>query len=219
MTVEGARLLSKTFSHCDIQLHGEVGPPPVDPFPATLTGDNWHVLENVLTPTYATRSYYDLSGYNQNELTTFFQAVDVQEVFTPFGSAACRVVDLITTEYVSDTEIVAAYQYTTGDGDLPGFPLSKFNMEQVVYGRTRTFTSNGSFGDITLQGSTMWGTCSAATADKLHITRIVMVLNTAAIDQAVHIPACNYVTAIIVAKEQDLSFIMRQKRSYEMAQG
>jgi hypothetical protein len=213
MSLEGARLLSKTLGFADIQLGS------VEPFPATLTGTNWKVLENLATPTYAIRSYYDLSGFNMNELTSFFQAVDVQEGFTPFGSAACRVIDLVTTEYVSDTEIVAAYQYTTGDGDLPGFPLSKFNMEQVVYGRTRTFTSNSAFGDITQQGSTMWGTCAAATADKLHITRIVMVLNTAAIDQAVHIPACNYVTAIIVAKEKDLSFIMRQKRSYELSQG
>jgi hypothetical protein len=211
MTLEGARLLDKTLGFADIQLGS------VEPFPATLTGAGWNILENVATPTYALRSYYDLSGYNQNELTSFFQAVDIQEVFTPFGTAACRVIDLVTTEYVSDTEIVAAYQYTTGDGDLPGFPKSSYDMQQVVYGRTRTFTSNSSFGDITLQGSTMWGTCAAATADKLHITRIVMVLNTAAIDQVVHVPACNYVTAIIVAKEDDLPFLMRQKRSYELA--
>ena len=211
MTLEGARLLDKTLSFADIQLGS------VEPFPATVTGDGWNILENVATPTYALRSYYDLSGYNMNELTSFFQAVDVQEVFTPFGSAACRVIDLVTTEYVTDTEIVAAYQYTTGDGDLPGFPKSSYDMQQVVYGRTRTYTSNSSFGDITLQGSTMWGTCAAATSDKLHITRIVMVLNTAAIDQVVHVPACNYVTAIIVAKEADLPFLMRQKRSYELA--
>jgi len=211
MTLEGARLLDKTLGFADIQLGS------VEPFPATVTGDGWNILENVATPTYALRSYYDLSGYNQNELTSFFQAVDVQEVFAPFGSAACRIIDLVTTEYVSDTEIVAAYQYTTGDGDLPGFPKSSYDMQQVVYGRTRTFTSNSSFGDITLQGSTMWGTCAAATADKLHITRIVMVLNTAAIDQVVHVPACNYVTAIIVAKENQLPFLMRQKRSYELA--
>ena len=211
MSLEGARLLDKTLGFADIQLGS------VEPFPATVTGDGWNILENVATPTYALRSYYDLSGYNMNELTSFFQAVDVQEVFTPFGSAACRIIDLVTTEYVSDTEIVAAYQYTTGDGDLPGFPKSSYDMQQVVYGRTRTFTSNSSFGDITLQGSTMWGTCAAATADKLHITRIVMVLNSASPDQVVHVPACNYVTAIIVAKEDDLPFLMRQKRSYELA--
>ena len=211
MTLEGARLLDKTLGFADIQLGS------VEPFPATVTGDGWNILENVATPTYALRSYYDLSGYNMNELTSFFQAVDVQEVFTPFGSAACRVIDLVTTEYVTDTEIVAAYQYTTGDGDLPGFPKSSYDMQQVVYGRTRTYTSNSSFGDITLQGSTMWGTCAAATADKLHITRIVMVLNSASPDQVVHVPACNYVTAIIVAKENQLPFLMRQKRSYELA--
>jgi hypothetical protein len=211
MTLEGPRLLDKTLGFADIQLGS------VEPFPATLTGGGWVVLENVATPTYASRSYYDLSGYNMGELTSFFQAVDVQEVFTPFGSAACRVIDLVTTEYVSDTEIVAAYQYTTGDGDLPGFPLSSYDMQQVVYGRTRTFTTNSSFGDITLQGSTMWGTCSAATSDKLHITRIVMVLNSSTPDQVVHVPACNYVTAIIVAKEKQLPFLMRQKRSYELA--
>lgn len=211
MTLEGPRLMGKTLSYADIEL----GDPTE--FPATLTGDNWEVLENLVTPTYALRTYYDMSGYNLKSLTAFFQAVDVQEVFTPFGTAACRVVDMVTTEYLTDAELIAAYQYTTGDGDLAGFPRSKYDMEQVVYGRTRTFTSNSAFGDITLQGSTMWGTCSASTADKLHITRVVMILNTAGAGQTVHIPACNYVTGIIVSKEEDLSFIMRQKRSYELA--
>jgi len=215
MTLEGPRLLGKTLSFADIQLG------PTDPFPATLTGSNWVILENAATPTYANRSYYDLSGYNLGALTSFFQAVDIQEVFTPFGTCACRIIDLVTTEYVTDSEILNAYQYTTGDGDLPGFPKSSYDMQQVVYGRTRTYTSNSSFGDITLQGSTLWGTCAAATVDKLHITRLVyLVVNddpAQQINQVVHVPACNYVTAIVVAKEKELPFLMRQKRSYELS--
>ena len=211
MTLEGPRVMGKTLGYCDIQCGS------VEPFPATVSGENWEILENVATPTYANRSYYDMSGYNMSSLTAFFQAVDIQEVFTPFGSAACRVVDLVTTEYLTDAELIAAYQYTTGDGDLPGFPKSTYDMEQVVYGRTRTFTSNSAFGDITLQGSTMWGTCAASTADKLHITRLVMVLNSAAPDQTVHVPACNYVTGVIISEEAELPFLMRQKRSYEIA--
>ena len=211
MTIEGPRVIDKTLSYADVSLGS------IEPFPATLTGSNWSALENVATPSYVNRTYYDMSGYSVGDLTAFFNGVDIQEGFTPFGSAACHIVDLITTEYITDSQILNAYPYTTGDGDLPGFPRSLYNMEQVIYGRSRTFGSSAQWGDIALQGQSFFGTCTASTTDKIHITRILYVLSTATADQTVHVPPCNYVTALVVGKEKELPFMMRQKRSYEHA--
>lgn len=211
MTIEGPRVIDKTLSYADVAMGS------VEPFPATLTGNNWETLENLATPTYVNRTYYDMSGYSVGDLTAFFNGVDIQEGFSPFGNAKAHIVDLITTEYITDSQILNAYPYTTGDGDLPGFPRSLYNMEQVIYGRSRTFGNSQDWGAIALQGQTFFGTCTASTTDKIHITRIIYVLFSADADHAIHIPPCNYVTALVVGKEKDLPFLMRQKRSYEHA--
>ena len=152
-------------------------------------------------------------------LSVFLQGVDIQEGYPPFGSAACTIVDMITTEYLDDQTLIDAYKYTTGDGDLPGFPRSSYDMQQVVYGRVRTYTTDTAWGDLALQGVSTFGTCAATTADKLHITRVVYSAVTGGAGFTSHIPPCNYVTAIMVAKEDELPFLMRQKRSYELATG
>jgi len=217
MSIEGPRVLDRTIGHLDITQ----GPAPASNFPATVDGDDWEILENLITPTFASRSYYDLSGYNRDSLTTFIQGVDIQEGYPPFGNSAYVIVDMITTEFIDNATLLAAYKYTTGDGDLPGFPRSPYDMQQVIYGRVRTFTTNSAWGDSDLQGVSSFGTCAASTADKIHITRVVYIApgTPATADQVSHIPPCDYVTAVIVAKEEELPFLMRQKRSYELATG
>jgi len=214
MTLEGPRVLDKTLNYVDITQ----GISP-DLFPATVTGSGWEILENLGTPTFVRRSYYDLSGYALKDLTCFIQGVDIQEAYPPFGSAACTIVDLITTEHVDNGTILAAYKYTTGDGDLPGFPQSTYDMSQVVYGRTRTYTSNTQWGDIALQGQSMFGIGTATNAEKLYLTRIVYSSTSGGTNFSSHIPPCDYVTAVIVAKEKDIPYLMRQKRSYEHTSG
>jgi len=214
--IEGPRVLDRTIGYLDIT-QGE------DPsnFPATISGDGWTTLENGVTPTFVARSYYDLSGYNRDSLTAFIQGVDIQEGYPPFGDSAYVIVDMISTELIDNVTLLAAYKYTTGDGDLPGFPRSPYDMQQVIYGRVRTFTTNSAWGDSEMQGVSNFGTCAASTADKIHITRVVYIApgTPGTSGQATHIPPCNYVTAIMVAKEKDLPFLMRQKRSYELATG
>lgn len=219
MTIEGPRILDQLFPWCDIDTG--VAPPG---YPITITaGEGWEVADDGAagTPTLVNRKYYDLSGYNLKSLTAFFQGVDIQESFTPFGTISMTVVDMITTEFVDDATLLAAHIYTTGDGDLPGFPNSEYDMSQVIYGRTRTFVDNSSWGDISLQGQTTFGTCAATTADKVHLTRVVYVQTGAAgvitAAKKIHIPPCDYVSAILVAKEKELPYLMRQKRSFEIS--
>jgi len=215
MTLEGPRVMDKTLSYVDITQ----GPSP-DNFPATVTGgEGWVTLENLVTPTFVNRTYYDLSGYGLKDLTAFIQGVDIQEAFPPFGAAACTIVDMITTEFVNDATIIAAYKYTTGDGDLPGFPQSTYDMSQVVFGRTRTYTSNTTWGDIALQGQSTFGIGTATNAEKLYITRIIYSSTTGGTAFSSHIPPCDYVTAIIVAKEKDIPYLMRLKRTHEHTSG
>jgi hypothetical protein len=95
-------------------------------------------------------------------------------------------------------------------------------MDQVVFGRRRTWarTNSNQAGEITpLFNIATYGTCSGASSDKLHITRIVSIPGTGVQDEWFRISPSAYVTAIIVAEEKELAYLMRQKRSYEIATG
>lgn len=213
MTIEGPRVLDRTLDSLDVQL----GSSPTPTYPATITGGNWEILENVATPTYVNRSYFDLSGYNIDSLTTFVQGVTIQEAHPVFGTCPGFVMDLVTTERIDDQSLLDAYTYTTGDGDPPGFPRSVFNMEQVIYGRMRMYQTSTQWADLGLQGVTNWGTGAATSGQKLYCTRVLYTLQPASNGQSFHLPACDYVVAAIIAKEKELEFLMRQFRSYELA--
>ena len=211
MTLEGPRILDKIFSRATIE--NSVS----EPFTYLVTGDQWH---KVTDSSFVTRSYYDLSGYNWQDLTAFFAGSNIQEEFGPNGTLSCYVVDLITTEFLTDADISQAhFNDPAGTSDLPGFPESTFDMSQVIYARTRTFNATMSSlpTDVSQYYQTNWGTCQAATSDKVHLTRIVFTDFSLPHDATIYIPPCDYVTSIIVAKEKELPYLMRQKRSYELA--
>jgi hypothetical protein len=210
VTLEGPRILDKGFAGGVITNSAE--PPPSGS--ASATGGISKLSDNV----FANRSYYDLSGYTQNDLTAFFAGVEIQEEFSPHGTMPGFIVDMITTHRLSGTDIINAHFTDPASTlDLPGFHLSTFDMSQVIYARTRTFNTSQEWGQISEYGRTMWGTCSAATSEKIYLTRIIYTAIPFLPEGTITIPPCNYVTTIIVGKEPDLTFIMRQRRSYEEA--
>jgi len=219
MTIEGPRIMDKVLDG----FSATMGAAP-STFPATYSGDNWVALENALAPTFVNRTYYDLSGYSLDDLTAFISGVNIQEAWGPRGTAGCFIVDLVSTEFVGDGDLMQAYIYPTlgvpfPTRDLPGFPESTYDMSQVVYGRTREYVSAGTNTNANLYSVTTFGTGTATAAQKLYITRILYIDAAAPDTSTIQIPPCDYVTAAIVAKEKDNPYLMRLKRSYELAPG
>ena len=208
--LEGPRILDQMFSRLDVQGL------PASPYYTLTSGDNWEVLAAGAGETvYVSRKYFDLSGYNRDFLTTFFQGVDVQEGHVPTGAmAAFIVIDLITSEYPTDDEVLVSAT------NPPGFPESTSDMSTILYGRHRQYRTDANIGGFPIVvGGSSWGTMPATTADKVHLTRVVIAATPAAAPEALAIPPANYVCAALVAKEKELPFLMRQKRSYELATG
>jgi len=183
-----------------------------------LEGNGWSQLAHLML---VQRDYFDMSGYNRKSLTTFFQGVEQQYAGPPTNNVATlQILDFVSTEFLTDAELIA----TLGNVQVlsgPGFTLSTNNQEQIIYARRRTYTLPT--GTTTTAVTTpvahsvdLWGTCSATTADKLHITRVVI---TASGPSALTVSDVNIVVTAIIAEEKDLTFLMRQKRSYEIATG
>lgn len=206
MTIEGPRVMDKT-------LHG-VSLSTDESGLITIDEGEW----DILGPYKAVqRSYFDLSGYNKPALTTFIQGVEFQYASTPVSNESrLHVYDFITTEYLSDAELLQTLGATIKSG--PGFSASTLNMEQVVYARLRTYSWPGmpdpTSQSIPLHGVDLWGTCAASTADKLHITRVVAFRSEL---KLAIIADVNVVLVAVISKEKTLPYMMRQKRSYELS--
>lgn len=215
MTIEGPRILGQSIDGLSV-----VYDPQEPPSTAVLTmdGSDWKELDRV---TFVNRQYYDLSGYRLKDLSLFFSSVDVQEGWSPTGDmTSFSVVDLITTERVPDDQIQNSLESTGGIPLAPvGFLRSSFNMEQVVYGRTRKYVTSptGTFAlHPQLSSATNWGSCQATAGDKLYITRYV-ITSTPTPNLTFNIPPAHFLTGGIVAEEPELTYLMRMKRSYEHA--
>jgi len=211
MTLEGPRVLEKMFDGAHVLVN------PEEPY-YVLTGNNWGALDDTH---FVSRSYYDLSGYNRDSLTSFFQGVDIQDAYAPTGTMnGFILIELISNERPTDAELLAAAASLAADNQPPGYPSSTTDMQTIVYGRQRQYfldTAWSTGGFPRMVGISLWGTNAATTADKIHLTRLLVTTQTAG--QQIRIPPSNFVTTIIVAEEKELAFLMRQKRSHELASG
>jgi len=206
-SLEGPRMMDKLMGGGDFS---------VDPSDiVTVLEGPWEVLD---AKKVVQRTYFDLSGYNRPALTTFFQGIDFQYAGPPKTTdTSIQVYDFITTEYLNDAELIQSIGGNIRSG--PGFDNSTLNMEQVIYARARQYTAVLAQPDplaIALASSDLWGTCAASTADKLHVTRVFVFGSGPAVAQVANV---NVVIVAIIAKEKDLPYLMRQKRSYELSTG
>lgn len=208
--MEGPRVMAKVLVGTEVTNDG-------DGEISTVTGV-WEPVDGS-TVAAVQRSYFDLSGYNLDDLTTFVQGVEVQEPGPLAGSDTNnQLLEIISTEFISDSEIVA---FTNTNGfSGPGYSVSTNNMDQVIFGRRRLYTSDTSPGIApiipVLHYSSTWGTAHAITADKVHITRIII---TSSANSVTSVSDANFVLTAIIGKEKSLTYLMRQKRSYELSMG
>lgn len=212
MTIEGPRILGKSIDGLTVVYDAS------GTLVFSLAGSDWEELDRV---TFVNRQYYDLSGYRLKDLSLFFSSVDVQEGWAPTGDMnAFSIVDLVTTEFIPDNQVQLSLESTGGAPLAPvGFLRSTFNMEQVVYGRTRKYITSpsGTFAlHPQLSSQTTWGSCQATAGDKLYITRYIITATPTA-DVTFSIPPAHFLTGGLVAEEPSLEYLMRMKRSYEHA--
>ena len=215
MTLEGPRVLSKDVNSISVATDGTGEQ-------STLTGSGDFTKLTIGSLEGAVyRDYFDLSGYMLDDLTTFINGVMLQEGCVVTGTTSLFTIhDILSTEYLTDTEIVQCL--TTAPASTYfhnqfGFPTSTLSQQQIIYGRMRVWSSPPAGVNVTLPtlvGDNIWGTGTSTTREKLFITRIVLNHTPASSGSA---PPANYMVNAIIAKEDELPYLMRQKRSYELA--
>ena len=174
--------------------------------------------------THYQETYFDTAGYTRDMLTLQPLTAYVQEAgryqMTFPGTQRLLVVDLITTERISNVATFASD--LVNNNEMPGFLNTTVDFTQVIFGRMREFlpvTQATSVQDVCAPTSDQqFGSLEATTNSKLWIYKIVINIGLPTEDFAqIKYPSSRMVLQATIMKEDELPFMMRQKRSYELS--
>lgn len=193
---------------------------------ATFTGANvwaatngWQTLANQVV---YYENYFDLSGYELDDLTLVPTSIIVQDGLpytttnaTPTTQMA--ILDIVSQEKLNMADIYANYIATY---DIPGSPASKEDWTQMLMCNFKLLTPQTDFALSTLllpatNGS--FGSSEPTAVQKLWMYRIVIPISTDLSDSTWAIPPTRFILGAEIIKEDTLEYMMRLKRSYELA--
>jgi len=177
----------------------------------TSTGPGWEVIED---KTMAFRTYIDLQGWTNQDLTMFVQGVDIQKSVLPLKTAGGQFdivweFDIISTRKLTDAELTdVAFSNT------PGYAPSTVDLMEVIYGERMQYGINATITNtfVQISGET-WGSGNPVATDKLHWTRVITLGNSIPAD-AITIYPTNLVVQAMTVEEKDLVYMERLRRSF-----
>ena len=217
MKMVKARVLRKGTEYGGVTTAGDSPNPPI------ATGFNWEIVEGEAGVKSAVwRGYIDLSGYTSQDQTWFTRNVQIQgcnypAVFTAAINLNIPIYDIISEVPLTDIEL----GYCNGLFYPGCIPASTTNLQQIVYGRVRTYsiqtTLAGGNGTPLLVSEEFFGLNNGTARDKLYIYKVIGQVQLLAPDETITLGSSHFVVAGAVDEEPDLEYIMRLKRSYEIA--
>lgn len=213
------RQLTKQVNMADTRFVFDVESPFAYDNAASTTTGGW---ENIAVdfaganvPGIINRTYIDLAGWTKQELTAFFNGFDIQRSFPPLSIAGTPLVfeyDFITSRKLTTAELSEFIVE-------PGFLPSSLDLMQLIYGEKRVWGQNAQIpGAYIIIDAETSGTGDATAMDKLHWTRLIIYVATGTTANVLASPT-NLVVSIVTAKEKDLVWMERLRRSYVLQGG
>jgi len=208
----------------------------------TATGAGWELIsaedsEGGPTQWAVWRGYFDLSGIVERQQTLFTVNPMFQEGcdwnYTSTNTiGALQVWDMLSQEYITN-ETFNGVIPLSGNWIAPGFSGGQstlgiartgagYELEDIHYGNARSFQFAPSApGDAVpflpnQTRSSSWGVGSATAGQKLYITRALHITSAleAGPGNLIRSPPTAIVVPALIAKETDLRYIERLRRSY-----
>jgi hypothetical protein len=186
------------------------------PEQTTLT-NGWEQIGTGIVNYLVYRTYIDLAGWSKQELTSFIQGVDVQKSLTPRGATATMPYvleyDMLSTRKIQDDEMI---NFLDGPpGFMPTIQDKAVDLMELLYGECQEYAFNSTIsGTFITTGRETWGSGNPTAMDKLHWTRLVILSSGQIDDDSLQIGPTNLVVQAVTAKEKDLVWMERLRRSY-----
>ena len=184
-------------------------------------GDGWRQLGPGLN-TFVSDTYFDLAGMSQREKTLFFEGAAVQEVLPPSSTPSTTagdivvVTDIMSTSPLTDIE-ASAYQLSANFAQRQ---IAGLNFEQTIYGRVRVFNMNVNTlagGYYELQADNQTGSLNPTASDRIYCYRVAT-FGPTNVNGTHSVWGARYLLQADVKEEAEYQYLMRLKRSYELAQ-
>ena len=179
-------------------------------------------LASATNPLVYFETYFDLTGYTLDDLTSMPIAAMLQDpgqYSTNATDLPMHVIDILSQERLNIDDV-----YTNlVANNLPGMLNSNNNFEQITFGNHRLFLAqtvftNPSGVNLYLPASEMqFGSGDPVTVQKLWAYRIIASPGGTTGNQLI-VPASRFLLNIVVKKEEDKVYLQRLKRSYELDQ-
>jgi len=224
----GARTLTTQFEMAGVYWKATGSPGDFhwapDLLPAVGSYANWKSLTGL--PVLYNETYLDLSGYELDDLTLIPMDVKVQDpgvyLYNGVGHVFC-VYDIISQERLTEADIDTLGENNRTNRQMgPGMPEGPLDRAQIVYGLYRFFTNNTTQTGMTnlmLNSRTVrFGSGQPTAVQKLWCYRIVIFADSPVNNDQLVIPAATFVLNAQIIQEDELEYMMRLKRSYELSQ-
>lgn len=184
----------------------------------TTTGGTWEVgVVKIQENDYAVvfhNGYFDLSGYTKEQQTLFCQAVSIQENPVLFGNGYTFAAHVVSTEPLNLNDFLVTSSSTVWA--LPGNMDSSYSLQQIFWGQCTYFAEDSTVNSVRPVTSGTWGTGYATAGEKLYYA--VAYAMPLALNSNILIPDTTFVLPVVIDEEPDLEYIMRLKRSHELAE-
>lgn len=189
-------------------------------------GQGWNIVENDQGVFFAIyRGYFDISGWNSEQLTGFITGVSYQESDSwrmpnaTIGTyPTLQTWDIVSKCKLPDEVVDGRHFLVPSDAAIyspPGMMRSNYNLEEIFDGRYRAFANDVSTASETRQITrTSWGTGDATAGYKIHITRIIRLTSVQAVNGGVYVPPMAIVVPAVIVEEKDLVYMERLRRTF-----
>jgi len=188
----------------------------------------WKVITHSVTSVQVTcwQSYIDLSGYTREDQTWFTRSVQLQGVpylfatITPSNLGPIWMHDIVTVIPLTDDQLASLAYGITFPGGLSTSPVvGDIDLQDIIWGRaTRLSQSQAAAnGVLRLDGQEFYGTNNGTAGSKIYVYRVFVNPTVLGSSESFTTGASAFVLSGAVDSEPDLEYIMRLKRSYELA--
>jgi len=219
----GPRTLTEMIPgmHANYDVPSEVWQPTAQgSYHSGAIADAWQVIGS--TPSsVAFETAMDISGYELSDLTLYPLFIGLQDpgVYSVSYATSGRmmILDIVSQERLDLLTTIDEALYFNA---MPGMSPTNIDFTQILSGQFRLAVGNTVLADQSLMQTVQtgdFGSASPTTVRKLWLYRIIIPLGTFTPEAVLKIPASRFVIRANIVKESDLSYLMRQKRSYELA--
>jgi len=189
--------------------------------PGVWSIDSFSQGWRILNPAgiFVSDTYFDLAGMSQREKTLFFEGATVQNMMNPTHTAGAAgdsfiEVDLMTTVPLTDTQLVNFTIYGNFAG--PG----AITFHETIYARVDQYVvdlDTAAWGSFIQVSTNQIGSLEPTASDRVYSYRLIA-LGAPVTASDMDFSACRHLLQAVAREEAEFQYLMRLRRSYELAQ-